>query len=388
MKKFAMIMVFFFFCFLSWAHAPLAGKDGFSTKPSTNQGKKWRIGYYEGGEYLNYQQVLMATVRALMNLGWIQPTDIPDQKGEQTKELWQWLAANAHSASLEFVPDAHYSAQWDEKMRPQVAKEIINRLTTKKDIDLMIAMGTWAGKDLATPLHQTPTVVLSTSDPISAGIIKSAEDSGLPHVHAHVDPDRWERQIRLFHEIIKFKKLGVAYENTVSGKSYAALDVIERLAAEKKFEVVHCHTKSDIASTEEASKSVIACFDTLSNTADAIYVTEQGGINNKSIPELVRLVNAKHLPTFAQYGSEMVQYGFLMSTSTAGYRYVAAFHAETIAKILNGARPGQLNQVFREPPKIAINLKTAEIIGYDPPLVILGAADEIFHEITVPGVLQ
>jgi hypothetical protein len=80
----------------------------------------------------------------------------------------------------------------------------------------------------------------------------------------------------------------------------------------------------------------------------------------------------------------MVKYGFLVSTSTAGYRYVGEFHAETMAKIFNGAAPNQLDQVFEEPPKIAINLKTAEIIGFNPPLVILGAADEIFRETTKP----
>ncbi len=52
-----------------------------------------------------------------------------------------------------------------------------------------------------------------------------------------------------------------------------------------------------------------------------------------------------------------------------------------MAKILNGARPRQLDQVFEGPPKIAINLKTAQIIGYDPPVDVLGAADEIYQEI-------
>jgi len=42
--------------------------------------------------------------------------------------------------------------------------------------------------------------------------------------------------------------------------------------------------------------------------------------------------------------------------------------------------PNELDQLFEEPPKIAINLKTAELIGFDPPVIILGAADEIFTE--------
>lgn len=56
----------------------------------------------------------------------------------------------------------------------------------------------------------------------------------------------------------------------------------------------------------------------------------------------------------------------------------------TIAKILNGAKPRHLTQIFLNPPKIAINLKTAQLIGYDPSVDIVGAADEIFTEIAAP----
>ena len=43
----------------------------------------------------------------------------------------------------------------------------------------MIAMGTWAGQDLANGEHSVPTVVASCSDPIGSGIVKSAEEQTL-----------------------------------------------------------------------------------------------------------------------------------------------------------------------------------------------------------------
>ena len=378
------IVLLLFLISAAWPTAQAAERPDFDTAPTTRNGAKWRIAYYEGGEYINYQQVLTATVRGLIELGWIENIDIPPQQGEQTKDLWAWLVTNIKSDYLEFVANGHYSANWNDDARKEIAEELITRLKTKNDIDLVIAMGTWAGKDLANSNHSIPTMVLSTSDPISAGIIKSIENSGLNHVHAHVDPDRWERQIRLFHEIIKFNSLGIAYEDTVDGRSYAAIDVVEKVAKERGFEIIRCYTKSDISDNEIASKSVKECFEQLTKKSDAIYVTEQGGINKKSIPELVEITNKNRIPTFAQYGSEMVKYGFLVSTSTAGFKYVGEFHAMTFAKVFNGAQPNQLNQLFEEPPKIAINLKTAEIIGFNPPLIILGAADEIFQTIETP----
>jgi ABC-type uncharacterized transport system substrate-binding protein len=356
----------------------------FGIDPVTNNGEKWRIGYYEGGGYIDYQQILTATIKGLMTLGWIETAEIPPQDGEQTESLWRWLSSTARSPYLSFPADAHYTANWNDDLRPKAAAAVVERLNTKKDIDMMLAFGTWAGKDLATDAHDTPTVVISASDPLAAGIIKSVEDSGYDHVHATVDPYFYERQIRIFHDIIGFDKLGIAYEDTVDGRSYAAIDKVERIAGERGFEIVRCHTQSDVEDAAVAEKSVKDCFHQLGKTADALYVTVQGGINARSLPELVKIVNSCDIPTFSQSGSQEVKAGFLMSIAQAGFRYIGRFHAETIAKILNGAQPRRLDQVFEEPPKIAINLRTAEIIGYDPPVDVLGAADEIYQEIAAP----
>lgn len=295
--------------------------------------------------------------------------------------LWDWLSTKVKSDYIEFVANAHYSALWENDKRGKVEDEIVFRLNNDKDIDLMIGMGTWAGKGLANYRHRTNTLVFSTSNPISSGIIKSVEDSGFDHVHVRVDPKRNERQLKVFHEMIGFHKLGIVYEDSLTGRSYAAIDTIEALAKTHDFKIVCCHTKSDTSDKELAEKGVIKCFKELVKKADAIYVTQQGGVSGRSIPTLVEIANEHKIPTFSQSGAREVSYGVLASLSRAGYKYVGRFHAETIAKVLNGAQPNQLNQLYEEPPKIALNLKTAEIIGFDPPIVLMGATDEFFEEI-------
>jgi hypothetical protein len=106
-------------------------KENFSTTPNTYKGKVWRIGYYEGGEYIDYQKIFTETVRSLMKLGWIETTVIPPQKGEQTKDLWNWLATNTTSKYIRIVKDAHYSAHWDDTLRQKTVSEIINRLKSR-----------------------------------------------------------------------------------------------------------------------------------------------------------------------------------------------------------------------------------------------------------------
>ncbi|MGI9334281.1 MAG: ABC transporter substrate-binding protein [Gammaproteobacteria bacterium] len=365
------------------AGAVAADDTQFATDPRLNDARKWRIAYYEGGPYVNYQDTLMATVRGLMKLGWIEAADLPAPPEDETNAaLWQWLAGKAGSDYLEFVTDAYYSANWDEGVREALSRRIIERLSTAADIDVIIAMGTAAGRDLANDRHSVPTVVMSTTDPVAAGIVKSVEESGHAHVHAAIDPIRDERQVSIFHEATGFERLGVAYEDTVNGRSYAAMDVVERLSGSKHFEIVPCHTYSDVSDVDIAEQSVVSCFEQLATKVDAISTTEQGGVTRRTLPKLIEIANGRRIPTFSQTGASEVKVGVLMSLSRAAYRYVGEFHARTLAKIMNGAPPGRIGQVFQEPPKIAINLNTARAIGFTPPLMLLGAADEVFGDPT------
>lgn len=397
MKKISYLLVLIAYAYLfimnvlAAEKVPPASKTvdefSFSSAPTTNKGKKWRIAYYEGGPYTDYQQVFTETVRGLMQLGWIEIAELPKQSGEENITLWNWLATKAKSKYLEFPKDAYYSGNWVSKQRAESVARLMERLTRikDKDIDLLIAVGTQAGQDFANNKHTTPTLVLTASDPISAGIIKSVEDSGFEHVHATIDPKRYERQIRVFHEIINFNRLGMIYEDSINGRSFSAIDQVQRIADERNFEIVKCFSFDESIDDQKArEESIIKCFNDLVSKVDAVYITQQSGVNSNTIPQMVKIANQHHIPTFSQAGSSEVKWGFLLSLSQAGFKYVGEFQAKVIAKVLNGAKPNQLPQLFEEPPKIAINLKTAEIIGFDPPIVMLGAADEIFSTIESP----
>ena len=364
---------------------PVQAKETtFSNAPKLNDGEKWRVGYYEGGPYINYKNSLIGTIQGLMELGWIEQAEIPnpEPEKEESTPIWKWLVAKAKSKYILFLKDAHYNADWDKKVRSKMAADLIKRLNTKKDIDFIIGMGTWAGKDLANNKHKTPTIICSTSDAVGAGIIKSSDDSGFDHIHAQVDPYRFVRQIRIFHDYIEFKRLGMLYEDTEDGRSYAALEKVKKVAKERKFKIMKCFTKSDGVKPEVATASVKKCLEKLAKQkVDAIYITEQGGISGKTICDHAKIINDNRIPSFSQSGQAEVEHGLLMSIAKPGYKYVGLFQAKTMAKVFNGAKLRQLEQIHESPPKIAINLQTAEVIEWDVPVEILGIADSIFTDI-------
>lgn len=361
----------------------LAGAgDQFPTAPVLNQGKKWRCAYYEGGSYPDYQVIFLATVAGLIKRGWVEPMEFPEYTKDHG-EFWRNFSAIVKSDYLDFVADAFYSSDFKDDIRPKTRADFHKRLQEKKDIDFIFAMGTWAGQDLAAGEVQVPTIVGSTSNPIAAKIIASAEDSGWDHIHATVDPDRYERQVRLFHGMINFKKLGVVYENSPEGRTFSAIDEVEKVARERNFEMVACEAQFSNISKKDAEKKVVECYTQIAPQVDAVYITVHRGVTLRNLDDIMKPLNEKKLPTFSMKGSDEVQHGALMSISQANFKYVGEFHAEVMGKILNGAKPREIGQIWKAPPKIALNLKTAQLIGFDPPVDIIMASDEIYETIAV-----
>lgn len=374
------------FCFLFFFMAQVSFADQTPVKPIKNNGVKWRVALYQGGDYEDYYKILLATLGELMNLGWIETAKMPEQDTQSMKKIWSWLSTEVKGEYIDFIQDGFYDAEWDDDLRKDLKKELFSRVEKKQDIDLILALGTWAAQDVSKARIKVPAVGISISDPVAAGIIKSVEDSGNEYFTVRVDPLRDEQQIRIFHDIVGFKRLGVPHEDSIEGRSYAAMNVIERLSKELDFEIVSEFTLETNASSKEiAQESLKKALKNLIKTSDAIYIpVAPNGLTPENIGDMVEITNKGGIPTFSQSGSQEVKQGFFMSISESEFKFVGEFNANTIARIFNGAKPGELNQLFEAPPKIAINLKTAEVIGFDLPVDVLVAADEIYQEIETP----
>ena len=91
------------------------------TKPITNNGEKWRIGYLEGGPYANYQSILKAMTENLMDKGWIKRASIPECRDDsETRTLWDFLSTQIQSDYLEFSSDAYWNDKWDHAKRKEL----------------------------------------------------------------------------------------------------------------------------------------------------------------------------------------------------------------------------------------------------------------------------
>ena len=160
---------------------------------------------------------------------------------------------------------------------------------------------------------------------------------------------------------------------------------MEATAKQRGFEIVRCNTPFNGVSRKQAEEGIIRCYNEIAKSADAVYITVHQGVTLDSMEQLLAPLIAAKIPTFSMNGTNEVKHGVLMSLSQAGFSDVGRFHAETIARVFNGAKPRDLEQRWYAPAKLAINLETARLIGYQPNVDTMLAADQVYERTLKPG---
>lgn len=359
--------------------------SGQRTSPVTHPvGRRWRVAYYEGGPWDDYPLHLRGLVHGWMDLGWIEPDTLPEPTTPgDTKTLWRWLCTQARSEYLEFAQGNYYSADWVGSRRQAMRAELIDRLNRPGEIDLVLAMGTWAGKDLATDDHSVPTLVMSTSDPVASGIIDSPDDSGFDHVHCYCDPNRYVRQIRAFHNIVQFERIGVPYEDTPDGRVYANVEDLERIGREMGFEVVHASWPKPPGPEHDDLLKQLGrqAFAELAPKVDAVWIGSLTEAAPRFMPEVLEPLFEHNVPTWSQMGARAVRRGVMLGMAERNLDQLGLFYARTIAAIFHGARPRDLAQVHEDPKLLVLNQAVARRINYTLPPGLVTVADAVYVDI-------
>ena len=362
-----------------------AGRGESSGPPPARAARGWRIGYIETKPFSNYAATLANIVYALREMGLISGIDGLPYRPDQvdTRGVWDWLARHDLGPQIEFVADAYYSYEGMKGPEiEQAAESIVRRLRETQDIDLMIAMGTEAGRTMASGAHRTPVLVFSTSNAVQAGIIQSVEDPGKDNIWAHVDPDRYRRQLEIFHDLFHFKRLGIAYEDSQSGRTFAAVADVEAVAKERGFEIVRELVKQPTPDHGEAFyAALIAANRRLADQVDAAYFGLFIGMQPTRLAEVLAPFVERKIPVFAQQAPDGVRYGALVSVARANFQGIGRFGAGAIAKVMQGTKPRHIGQVYENSANILLNLQVARAIDYRPSFEILLVADEVFQQV-------
>ncbi len=355
--------------------AAVSAADTYSPK------KVWRLAYFEAAEHTYFRTTLIDMAAAMQDAGLIEngriPQELIDSDDVDTKPIWDWLAANAGGHQVQFLPDGFYSTYWDAEYSKSLVRHLVKRIVGKQDIDLLLTFGTEAGLTAVSAQLPIPVFVLASTDPVSAGIVASISDSGHDNVHAQVDIRHYQQQLRVFHEMFKFKTLGVAYHDTPEGRAVVALPSIEEVCDSLDVEIVRC---TPPLQNPRHFKNLKKCMEIFSEDVDAVYMTLNLAAQPARVPELMTPLIRRSIPTFAQGGIDETENGVLMSFSHDSFLQSGIRAVIALQSVMAGTLPRHIEQEITTPLNLAINLRTAQDMYWDIPFEVLLAADVLFHK--------
>jgi len=361
-------------------HESTSGLGRYPSSPVQKPGGgKFRIAYVDVDEYPATGSMLYYVIESLKQDGWIQYDSLPvSADNVDAKALINWLSERDIGPYIEFVSSANYYLAYEGE--EAVGNSLIDHVKNKKDIDLVFAMGTWPGKFVKGLNLDIPVMVYGSVDPIGAGIVESAEDSGDPNIWAQVDPSAFTRQLQFYYDTIPFKNIGMVYNDEI----VASIPDYEKTAAANGFTI----TKVKIAKLEsDKEEDKDAYYQNLKNiynklvyedNIDAYLINTDVITDDSRMADLFEIFYKEKIPVFVQVGDNYIKNGALMQVSPRDYKGLGAFVSNMIGAVLNGAKLGELPQEYTSSPYLSLNLDVAEKIGFTPTFEMLLSCEYIY----------
>jgi putative ABC transport system substrate-binding protein len=246
-------------------------------------------------------------------------------------------------------------ARGDTSRLPALAEELI---ALKPDVVLAIQITAVAVKEKSTT---TPIVLLTSANPVAAGLAQSLERPGGSVTGLTVSfDDLAEKQIELLTELSpKMARLALLVDPGVAPQARASYEqAVRKLAQVKGF----APTLVTLPGASELDKAFAEIKD---QRADALLVAPSG-LTNQLSGEIAAKAQQLKLPVIAGAGTQQAERGMLMSYGPNiedSYRYATKY----VDRILKGAKPEDLPIERYSRYELVINMKTAKTMGVEIP---------------------
>ncbi|MBQ8956074.1 MAG: hypothetical protein IJ075_03805 [Lachnospiraceae bacterium] len=361
--------------------------NGAENTGAVNKKDVIRLGYAESEEYGSFTQLLLDISKKLIDEGSIDPKlllkygnadfEVKFREGD-TLALWNAMCdANRPDGRYQLTRDAFFNFdEMDESEYPAV----VNR----DDVDIMLSMGTVSGVYLAEHEETNKYMNMYSGDPIGSGIVKSETERTNINGFATVDTTPYIRQIDTGYKFLKFKKLGVVYEDSEEAYSYSAIDVIEKKAEEYGFEVVYEYVDEPVGSGDydRYYSELKEAYRSLADQGiDCLYITIASIDYEDKMQELLDdAIIPAGIMTLAQDDFMPLPYGALFGVTINDCNETAAHVFSQIRAYAEEGVPfEELDMICETTPRIGVNYTTAKKIGFKVGFENLQMVDRVFR---------
>jgi putative ABC transport system substrate-binding protein len=276
------------------------------------------------------------------------------------KALGEGGYVEGHNVRIEYL---WADEQYDRL--PALAEELVRR-----QVSMIIAATTPAAL-AAKPVTRTiPIVFAIGGDPVRTGLVESLSRPGNNLTGAaHINVETAPKRLELLHELMRAEKVIGLLVNPSNPVTPSVISGVQAAAVSLGLElrIVRAQTDAEIDAAFAALPATKA--GALVIGTDPFFTSRAEKLGATSL----RLA----IPAIYQYRA-FTEAGGVMSyggSITDSY-YQAGLYA---GRILKGERPGDLPVQLSTKVELFFNLKSAKALGLDPPMSLLGRADEVIE---------
>lgn len=271
------------------------------------------------------------------------------------------LAENGYVAGENVVYDIQ-NAQGDIANANTIAQKF-----TLDRPDLILAISTPSATAVANAVKDIPILITAVTDPVDAGLVKSAERPGT-NVTGTNDMNPIKEQFELILQLAgNVKTVGVIY-NPGESNSVVQVEAAKAVASELGLKIVEASVST--------STDVLIAANSLVGRVDAIYIPTDNTVVS-TIESVIMVAEDNKIPVVA--GEENSVARGALGTIGINYYRLGRQTGEMALRILRGeSRPEDMPIESQKDYRLVLNIDAAKAMGVVIPEELLNNADEIY----------
>lgn len=292
--------------------------------------------------------------------------DGPWEGNQEIRQMLQGeiLALTSGEFDVRFPSDKTIIGDWT----PESIRQALDRLLADPQVDLVITLGVISSNEICLRGDlPKPAIAPIVIDAKLQGLPMKDGASGVKNLNYLAYPNNFEKDIKAFLKIVKFKKLAIIhnpyYKEAIPNLHLRSKALLKQLGIEAIY--------------IDAKKSADEVFSALPPDIDAVYVAPILNISSDEFDRLVQGLIERKLPSFSLIGRREVEKGILATSNPDVFPRLTRRVALNVQRILLGENPGSIPFGFAVGEQITINMETARKIGVYPNWSVLTEAELI-----------
>ncbi len=251
------------------------------------------------------------------------------------------------------------------------ASRVLEQQLDDPDVDIIICLGVMtchvAGRH---PELAKPVIASIVIDPVLQSFPLSGGASGKKNLVYITNLHSIDDDMRAFINAASLGKVAVLVDGPLLQAFSSFLRAkMEQIAEDLGLALV----------TTPVGDSLLAAVEAIPADVDAVYVTPLLRFDDEDMRQLAGALIERRLKSFSLFGVSEIEDGLLMSNGGRAEDTLRITRriALSVQRILLGEKPETIPVYLQESRRLAINMSTAEAIGYSPRYVVLADAEQL-----------